>query len=232
MQNTLLGLAIVIILALVTALVGPLLIDWGGHRTLFETEASRLTGLDVRVNGAIEARLLPAPSLTLHDIEIGSGSENIRARALGFEFALGPLMRGQWRAAEVRLVGPQLSLGLDAPGHVLAPNLAIKFSPDALSIDRLSVEDGKVTLTDAANGAHATLDKLWFNGEARSLLGPFKGEGAATIGGELYPFRLTTGRVSDSGALKLKVNIDPVSRPLSIAADGTVTLAGGKPAFD
>ena len=35
MQTTLLGLAIAIILALVAALVGPLVIDWGNHRALF-----------------------------------------------------------------------------------------------------------------------------------------------------------------------------------------------------
>ncbi len=233
MQNTLLALAIAIILALVAALVGPLLIDWGTHRSLFEAEASRLIGVEVRVTGPIEARLLPTPSLALHDIEIGNGGEGkIRARLLGFEFALGPLMRGEWRASEVHLVGPKLSLGLDATGQVKSPNLAIKFSPDNLSIDRLSVEDGTVTLSDAANGARATLQGLWFNGEARSLLGPFKGEGAATVGGELYPFRLTAGRYSDDGALKLHVNVDPVSRPLSIVADGMLALAGGKPKFD
>jgi large subunit ribosomal protein L24 len=233
LQNTLLGLAIAIILALVAALVGPLLIDWGGHRTLFETEASRLIGLEVRVNGAIEARLLPTPSLTLHDIEIGSHSEDkIKAHALGFEFALGPLMRGEWRAAEMHLSGPQLSAGLDASGHVLAPNLAIKFSPDTLSIDRLSIEDGQVTLSDAANGARTTLDKLWFNGEARSLVGPFKGEGAVTVAGELYPFRLATGRYGDDGAIKVHVNVDPVNHPLSIEADGILALAGAEPNFD
>jgi len=233
LQTTLLGLAIAIILALVAALVGPLLIDWGGHRSLFEAQASRLIGVDVRVTGAIEARLLPTPSLTLHDIEIGSSDEDkIRARSLDFEFALGSLMRGEWRAAEMHLVAPQLSLGLDASGHVLAPNLAIKFSPDNLSIDRLSIEDGKVTLTDAANGARVTLDRLWFNGEVRSLLGPFKGEGAVTIGAELYPFRITAGHYSDDGALKLHVNVDPVNHPLSIEADGMLALAGAKPKFD
>ena len=81
MQTTLLGLAIAIILALVAALVGPLLIDWGSHRSLFEAEASRLIGVDVRVTGAIEARLLPSPPLTLHDIEIGSAATTRSARA-------------------------------------------------------------------------------------------------------------------------------------------------------
>ncbi len=233
MQNTLLALAIAIILALVTALVGPLLIDWSGHRILFETEASRLIGLDVRVNGAIEARLLPTPSLTLHDIEIGSHSaDKIKARALGFEFALGPLMRGEWRASEVHLSGPQLSLGLDASGHALAPNLSIKFSPDTLSIDRLSIEDGKVMLTDAANGVRTTLDKLRFNGEARSLLGPFKGEGAVIVGAELYPFRIAAGRYSEDDGLKIHLNVEPASHPFSIEAEGMLVLAGAEPKFD
>jgi large subunit ribosomal protein L24 len=233
LQNTLLALAIAIILALLAALVGPLLIDWGNHRSLFEAEASRLIGVDVRVNGAIEARLLPTPSFTLHEVEIGErGEGQIRVRLIGIELALGPLLRGDWQASEVHLVGPRVALGLDASGKLRAPSLPIKFSPDNLSIDRLNVEDGTLTLSDAANGARATLTGFWFNGEARSLLGPFKGEGAATIGGELYPFRLTTGRVSDGGAVKLKVNVDPVSRPLSIAADGTLTLTGGNPTFD
>ena len=95
LQTTLLGLAIAIILALVAALVGPLLLDWGSHRTLFEAEASRLIGVNVRVMGGIDARLLPSPRLTLHDIQIGDGSETIRARSLGVEFALGSLMRGE-----------------------------------------------------------------------------------------------------------------------------------------
>jgi uncharacterized protein involved in outer membrane biogenesis len=233
LQTTLLGLAIAIILALVAALVGPLLIDWGGHRSLFEAEASRLIGVEVRVTGAIDARLLPTPSLTLHGVEIGkSGGNQIRARSLGFEFALGPLMRGEWHASEMHLVGPQLSLGLDASGHVQAPNLTINFSPDNLSIDHLSVEDGKVTLTDASNGARATLEGFWFNGEARSLLGPFKGEGAVTVGGELYPFRISGGRYSDDGGLKLHVNVDPVNHPLSIEADGMLALASAQPRFD
>ena len=99
MQTTLLGLAIAIILALVTALVGPLLVDWGSYRSVFEREATRLVGLDVRVTGAIDGRLLPSPQLRLHDIEIGrAGDDKVRARSLDIEFALGPLLRGEWRA--------------------------------------------------------------------------------------------------------------------------------------
>jgi large subunit ribosomal protein L24 len=232
LQTTLLGLAIAIILALVAALVGPLLLDWGSHRTLLEAEASRLIGVNVRVTGGIDARLLPSPRLTLHDIQIGDGGETIRARSLGVEFALGSLMRGEWRAADLHLVGPQVRLGLDSSGRLQAPNLAMTFKPDELSIDRLSIEDGTVVLADAASGTSLTLGRVWFNGEARSLAGPVKGDGAVTVAGALYPYRLALGRLSDAGTLKLHLNVDPTDYPLNFEADGTLAVAGNTPGFD
>ena len=45
MQATLLSIAIALILALVTALVGPHFVDWNKYRAEFETQASRMTGL-------------------------------------------------------------------------------------------------------------------------------------------------------------------------------------------
>jgi uncharacterized protein involved in outer membrane biogenesis len=232
LQTTLLGLAIAIILAVLTALVGPLLIDWSGHRSIFESEASRLVGAPVRIAGAIDARLLPSPRLTLNDIEVGQGDGKIVARSLGIELALAPLMRGDWRATELHLAGPQVTLRLDAGGQVRAPAFAAAFNPDALAVERLSVEDGKVSFVDAASGGAVTFNRLWFNGEAKSLIGPFKGEGAVTIGDELYPFRLSSGRYTDDGAIKLHVNVDPVNRPLSIETDGLLTLGDGAPHFD
>ena len=233
MQTTLLAVAIAIILALVAALVGPLLVDWGTYRTLFETEASRLIGLDVHVKGAIDARLLPSPRLTLHDVEIGeAGAANVRAKELNIEFALGPLMRGEWQADDLYLAAPQFALTLDASGHLRTPKLAIKFNPDAVSVDRLHFDGGTVTLKDAANGAAVTLDHVAFDGRAGSLLGPFDGEGSATIGKEFYSVRLAAGRYSEANGLKLNLAVQPRDHPVNLRADGTLKLAGSKPRFD
>ncbi|MDI1346251.1 MAG: AsmA-like C-terminal region-containing protein, partial [Pseudolabrys sp.] len=151
---------------------------------------------------------------------------------LRIELALAPLMRGDWRATELHLAGPQVTLRLDAGGQLRAPAFAAGLRPDALAVERLSVEDGKVSFVDAASGGTVTLNRLWFNGEAKSLIGPFKGEGAVTIGDELYPFRLSSGRYTDDGAIKLHVNVDPVNRPLSIETDGLLMLGDGAPHFD
>jgi len=231
-QTTLLRLAVVIVTALVAALVGPLLIGWGNYRSLFEAEASRLIGVNVSVTGAIEARLLPSPQLTLHDIAIGDGRDTIRARSLGVEFALGALMRGEWRATEIHFAGPQVNLGLDASGYIHTPNLAVAFKPDELSVDRLSIDDGTVILADAASGSSITLGGVWFKGTARSLIGPFKGEGAVTVGGTLYRYRIATGGLNDERELKLRIAANPVDHQLSIEVDGALTFAAVEPRFD
>ena len=108
MQTTLLGLAIAIILALVSALVAPLVVDWNQYRSAFEAEASRLTGLPVRVNGSIDARILPTPHFKLRDVEVGPADRpaQIRADTIELEVGLGPLLRGEVRATELRLVFP------------------------------------------------------------------------------------------------------------------------------
>src|SRR5262249_49281809 len=87
-------------------------------------------------------------------------------------------------------------------------------------------------LADAASGASLTLGRVWFSGEARSLVGPVKGEGAVTVAGVLYPYRLALGRVSETGTLKLHLNVDPSDYPLNFEADGSVVVTGNAPGFD
>jgi large subunit ribosomal protein L24 len=232
LQTTLLTIAVAVILALVAALVGPFFIDWGTYRSLFEQEASRLTGLEVHVKGAIDARLLPSPRLQLDNVRVGPGGDSIlSARSLTIEFALAPLLRGEWRASDMRIVGPELRIGFDQKGQLSVPAAAFNIDPDALSVDRLEIQDGKAFLTDAASGAESVLDKLWFNGDLRSLIGPLKGEGATTVDGALYPFRISTGRANADGALRLHINVDPTNTPLNIEADGTISSVEGKPQF-
>jgi large subunit ribosomal protein L24 len=233
-QTTLLGFAIVIILALVTALVGPLFVDWNAYRGEFETRASRLTGLDFHVTGAIEARLLPTPTVMLQGIEFGRPGEvgKVRARSLRIEFALGALARGEWRITDARLEGPEFAAGLDGDGRLAWPVPKLGFDLEGVSIDRLKIEDGRAILADAASGSRLTLDKLEFNGELRSLAGPIKGEGAFVVAGQHYPYRLGTTRITEEGGVKVRLTIDPIDRPLRAEADVSIWVERGAPRFD
>ncbi|MDT3687998.1 MAG: AsmA family protein [Pseudorhodoplanes sp.] len=233
-QTTLLGLAIALILALLTALIGPLFIDWSQYRPAFEMQASRALGLPVRVSGPIDVRLLPSPSLLLSGIDIGSDSaqQPLRAKALGIELALGSLIRGQLRATELRLVGPDVAAGLGKDGRLNVPNLAVGFNLNDISIGKLTIEDARVSLADAASGKQAVFEKLWFGGDVRSLgAGIFRGEGAFVLDGGLYGYRISTTR-SDDGDTKIKLSLEPSDIPLLADSEGTLSFADGAPRFE
>src|SRR5262249_4093339 len=195
-QTTLLGIATALILALLAALGGPLVVDWGAYRAEFEATASRITGLSVQIAGPIDARLLPTPTLTLQQIEVtrpGDAGE-LHAKSLGIEFALGALVRGEWRATDLRLQGAEFALRIDADGRVVWPAPTMPVDPEAISIERLDVVDSRAILADAASNTHLILDNVEFRGELRSLAGPVKGEGSFVAAGQHYPYRLGVSR--------------------------------------
>jgi uncharacterized protein involved in outer membrane biogenesis len=233
-QTTLLGFAIAIILALVAALVGPIFIDWGRYRGEFEVRASRLTGLDFRVTGAIDARLLPTPTLMLQGVEFGRPNEGskVRARALRIEFALGALVRGAWRISDARLEGPELTAGLDPSGHLSWPVPKPGFDLEAVAIERLNIEDGRAVLVDDASNSRLVLDKIEFHGELRSLAGPIKGDGSFVVAGQHYPYSVSTSRIADDGSVKVRLAVNPVDLPLTSEADLTILIEHGTPRFE
>src|SRR6185312_6256056 len=99
-----------------------------------EAKASELVGMHVVVKGPIEARILPTPLIKLRVVEIGEKGRapNLRAGALELELRLGPLLRGEVQAAEMHLVSPEITLGLDANGGIDWPTMSASFRPDAL----------------------------------------------------------------------------------------------------
>lgn len=234
MQTTLLGLAIAVILALVSALLAPLVIDWSRYRSSFEQEASRLTGLTVHVNGHIDAHILPTPHLKLRNVEIGAAGRPpfMQADFIELEIGLGPLLRGRAQVSELRLVAPQINVGLDKSGAIDWPISSSSLRPEALTVSRFSIEDGRVALTDATPGGRIVLQKLSFNGDIRSFAGPFHGDGSFVVGDEPYSYRISGGHVDEVGKVRLKLDVDPTEHPLTTEVDGTLGFAGRVPQFD
>lgn len=232
MQTTLLGLAIAFILALIAALIGPYFVDWNQFRPQFEAEASRVVGIPVRVNGALEARLLPAPSLRLRSVVVG-GNDSGKARAdkLDVEFSLGALMRGEWRATELTINGAAFDVGLDAQGRIDVPTPSGRFNFGSLAIDRLNLT-GRVTLHDAASGGMLELSDIAFGGDVRSLAGSLRGDGNFTLAGSRYPFRVSSGETASKNGTRVHLTIDPGDRPLSLDLDGVLSFDARAPRFD
>ena len=228
MQTTLLGIAIAIIVALLAALAGPHFVDWGRYRSDFETQASRLTGVQVHIAGPIEARLLPTPALTLQKVAVTrpGDSSPLRARSLDLEFALGALLRLEWRASEARLEGPEITVGIDQEGRLDWPLRSVAI-PEGVYIEQFEINDGRITLADAASGSHFTLENFEFKGEVRSLAGPAKGEGAFVAAGQRYPYKIAASRVGNDGGIRLHLDLDPIDQPLAADIDALVVSTTG-----
>ena len=233
MQTTLLGLAIAFIIALVAALIGPYFIDWNQFRPQFEAEATRVVGAPVRVGGALDARLLPAPSLRLRSVVVGGANDlrQVRADKLDVEFSLGSLMRGEWRATELTINGMALDLGLDSAGRIDWPASSGKFNLGSLAIDRLNLT-GRIGLHDAASRSTVELGDIAFSGDVRSLAGSVRGDGNFMLSGTRYPFRGSSGQTADGVGTRVHLNLDPGGRALSADLDGVLSFEARAPRFD
>src|SRR5262245_31151129 len=187
----------------------------------------------VRVDGEIDARLLPAPSLRLRNVAIGDRSDanNVSVEKLDVEFSLGDLMRGEWRANELTLNGLVLELTLDQAGRLNWSSRAGGFNFGALTVDKFRLT-GALMLSDAASHTSLRLDDITFAGELRSVAGAVRGEGALKMDGVRYPFRIATGRTADGVGQRLRLNVDPDGRRLAADLDGVVQFDDSRPRFD
>jgi uncharacterized protein involved in outer membrane biogenesis len=233
-QTTLLSLGIALIIALVTALVGPLFIDWSQYRTTIEAEAGKVVGVPVRVAGPIDVRLLPTPSLKLSDVELRppGSAQPLTARGLAMEFGLGNLVRGEFHADQVTIDRPELTVALDRSGTIQMPARSLGFNPERVAIERFTIDDGRLTLIEAASGARLALDRFDLSGSVTSLNGPFKAEGGFTADGEHYGLRVSGSGRGDDGGMKLRLAIDPVEQALAFESDGTLWIEHGSPRFE
>src|SRR5690606_33032457 len=90
---------------------GPLFIDWSNYRSDIEAYGERITGRQVKVNGAISVRLLPAPILRVGDVRVSNPVEAAEpdllvARMIEAELSLAPLLRGKIEITSVEVDQP------------------------------------------------------------------------------------------------------------------------------
>ena len=121
MNSFLLALTAVLILVLSALFAAPLFIDWNDYRPVFETQASKLLGRDVRVGGNVHMVLLPAPELRFDDVKVadakgGFDQPLLEARSIETWLNIGALMRGIIEARKITISEPVLRLALRDDG--------------------------------------------------------------------------------------------------------------------
>jgi uncharacterized protein involved in outer membrane biogenesis len=229
----------IVILALVTALVGPLLVDWSTYRSNFEEEASRILGQPVRVEGSASARLLPMPTLTFTDVAVGPDADApvMTVKRFGLRIELMPLLKGIFQVDELVMEEPTLQVAADKQGRInwLVQGDSTPIDPERVVVQRLEVVNGRIDFTDARAGVSFSLTDINTDRvDARSLHGPWRIEGNLSVNGVRTSFNVATGRRLQSGAIAFSAEIVPAESIFAgrLQADGTLRVASAGPVFD
>lgn len=231
MQNLLLTIAGAIILAVAAAFAAPFVVDWTQWRSTFEAQAARTLGAPVVIRGPIDAQILPTPRVVLRDVSIGvdGSGTGLSVAELSGRLNLGALMRGEVVADHVSLVRPRARLVVDASGRLSLPTGVT--TPTGFTVASLAVTSGAIELVDRANERTLKLDEVDLTGEVGGPTGPVRLEGEANAAGLRRRVRLNLAQFAADGTAKMRLGAQNVGSPLSIDADGVLSLAGGTPGF-
>ena len=141
-------------MALFTALIGPLFVDWTSYRESFEREASAYIGRPVTVAGKAGVRLLPTPVISFTDIRVGDGDvPDVEMETFRAEVELAPLLKGEVRIIQMAVERPRFNIDIaglmngDTP-----PERRWKLDPERISLERLQIVDGSALVTDSRTG--------------------------------------------------------------------------------
>lgn len=223
-----------LVVALFAALLAPFFVDWTNFRRNFEDQASQLLGKKVVVHGAVSARILPFPSVTMEDVTVGTdvdGSPLVRVARFSLDAELAPFMSGEARIFDMRIEEPKARIRLLPDGSLdwlrgSKPSIPAR----TVVLEKLSISGGTIEFIDQQSGRNRILTNLDAAVSARTLAGPWSVEGRAELDGESARFGLTTSAIVGA-ALPLRLRIDPEARPFDLMLEGALALEAGKPQY-
>jgi len=212
-----------VVLVLTAALVAPYFIDWANYRTAFEREAGRILGRDVRVEGTARARLLPFPSVTFTDVVVAGaepGDPAMTVDEFSMDAELAPFLRGELLIFDMRLVRPSASIEIAPSGQIdWAVRPSSPFDPRQITLERVTVSDGNITIHQQASGRTVTLSHIDSEISARSLAGPWRVAGSLRMDGLPVTLNASTGTATDGG-MRVRISAQPRDYPVVIETDG------------
>jgi uncharacterized protein involved in outer membrane biogenesis len=232
------GLLVVVLSALFAV---PNFIDWNGYRGVFEEEASKVLGRDVRVGGSVNLKLLPVPYVRFEKVRIANisgqtGEPFIRAESFTMWLSGPALLRGVLEASEVALNKPVLTLALDGKGGGNWSNIELKagdlpFVPRDVALRSVKLIDGAVSIYNAGSERVALLEGIYGELSADGLRGPFRFKGSASWSGTAHDIAFATDAPSADGSFSLKAAARVDRSPNVYLLDGRVKDLSLKPTF-
>lgn len=216
---------------LTVALVGPYFVNWTSYRADFEREATAILGHRVKVEGGVTARILPFPSVTFSDVVVAGSTPDepsVTAETFSMDAELAPFMRGEVLIFDMRLLRPKVAISVAEDGTVdWAVRPSSPFAAAQISLEKLTVTEGQVSIRHAASGRTHRLSEINADISARSFTGPWRADGSLRIDGMRTALSVSTGKADATGVMRLRIKADPANYPVAIEADGDARLEKG-----
>ncbi|MDE0049910.1 MAG: AsmA family protein [Rhodospirillales bacterium] len=245
--------ASLIVLALLVAalFLVPLLLDWEQYKPEIAERLETITGRDVTIDGPLAVTILPTPTIEAADLRIANAPgaaapDMARIGALDLKLALGPLLGGEIAVTSLELVEPVIELQRLADGR---PNWLPESTPGQGPVEPEAGEpaaaEAGLTRIDAARITNGTIVYRHADGapperiegidatlSARSLDGPYRGNGRLAVRGRAIKFQFATATVGDDRTLPVSLEAKLGGERGSALFEGTLTGLDGVPAFD
>lgn len=241
-MKVLYGILAVLALLVVALFLVPPFLDWERLKPEIAERVEAATGRRLWIDGEIAVSLLPAPTLTLANLRLanlpGAGAPDMaRIESVDLALALGPLFGGEIAVTSLALVAPVIELERLADGR---PNWLLQGAAGAMGaaderavrLDSIAVTDGTIVYRAAGQGPPARIERIDAVFSARSLDGPFRGEGAFATGGAAFDFQLATGAIGADGTMPATAELALADGTGGALLEGTVSGLDGAPGFD
>ena len=237
MSNFIIALAVFVITIVGALFAVPYFIDWNGYRGVFEEEATRLLGREVRVGGAVNLHVLPTPYFRFEKVRIADTSVNLqepffRADSLTVKLTVAPLFRGAIEANEIEFQRPVLRLAVDDAdgwnwqsfGAVLA---SATYLPTNVTLSSVKISNGVLAVHGRDGVERTRFESIDAELSAPALRGPYRLRG--TFGGaEPREIKIATAEPEPDGAVRFKATLS-AGTATSYTLDGRLLDPTGKP---
>lgn len=221
----------------------PYFVDWNSYRGVFEEEASRLLGREVRVGGKVNLRLLPTPyvrfeKLRIADTRPGTGEPLFRAENFTLWLSVPPLLQGNLEVRHVALDKPVVRLAIEETGAGNWTTLGIRpgalpFVPQNVAFQSIEILDGTLAVEHPRAGEVVRLEAISGELSAEALFGPYKFAGDVQAGGVVHDVRLATAPADADSTVRLKATVRPKARAGTVyQLDGSLAGLSARPRLE
>lgn len=224
-----------IVLSLFGLLIGPYFVDWSTYKTNFERQASQIIGQKVVVKGDAELSLLPFPSLTFTDLEIGESQNGLPimvADQFEMDLEISPLLSGEILVFDMRIERPIMSITILEDGTFDWVNgQRSDLGGNELVLENVTITNGEIILLDIKNQRTERIENIQSVLSAPETVGPWHIDGTASARDLPLGFTLSTGTPRDDGKMRLRGRLTSDSLPMALELEGDVDIAGNKPGY-